>query len=63
MSDKELERDALTLTVADLVSAAEDLFAANPDVTQITIERRGGAAWLKTDVDGRWVTTSAGDLS
>jgi hypothetical protein len=60
---EELEHDAQLLAITDLINAAEDLFDVNPDITQIVIERRGGAAWLKTDTDGRWVTTSTRDLA
>jgi hypothetical protein len=48
---------ATDLALTDLLTAAEDLFAARPNMTKLTIERRGdGAAWVK--VDGHWLTTT-----
>jgi hypothetical protein len=45
---------AIDLARTDLLTAAQDLFAARPDLIELTIERRGdGIAWLLMD-GRRW---------
>jgi transposase len=44
---------ARSVTDGLFLTAAEDLFAARPDLIELTIERRGdGIAWVL--MDGRW---------
>lgn len=53
LEEEETYQMAIDLARIDLLTAAQDLFAACPDLVELTIERRGdGIAWLL--MDGRW---------
>jgi hypothetical protein len=60
MTDDETFQMATDLACTDLLTAAEDLFAARPDLIELTIERRGdGVAWVLMD-GRRWALPKTG---
>jgi hypothetical protein len=52
MTNAEIDQMAIDLALTDLVIAAQHLFAARTDLTELTIERRGDAACV--ELDGHW---------
>jgi hypothetical protein len=53
MTDEETYQMAINLAWTDLLTAAEDLFAARADLIELTIERRGDGI-ASVLMDGRW---------